>query len=103
MKFKLVALGFLLPTLLFAQTGSGMTRDQMIALIAQLQEQIRQILISRVATLQTNIQALTQPLYRGVRGEEVVSLQRFLANQPGLYPEAQVTGYFGPATEAAVK
>ena len=35
--------------------------------------------------------------------EEVKQLQRILAKDKGLYPEALVTGFFGPATERAVK
>ena len=34
---------------------------------------------------------------------EVTMLQRFLAQDSRLYPEAQVTGFFGPATERAVQ
>lgn len=34
---------------------------------------------------------------------EVSRLQAFLAKDPALYPEGKVTGYFGPATLAAVK
>ncbi len=33
----------------------------------------------------------------------VSALQRFLADEPGIYPEALVTGYFGPATKRAVQ
>src|SRR3989344_8160298 len=34
---------------------------------------------------------------------EVSKLQRFLALDPSIYPEARVTGYFGPATMRAVQ
>ncbi len=34
---------------------------------------------------------------------DVTRLQRLLARDPALYPEQLVTGYFGPATEAAVE
>ncbi|MBY0294333.1 peptidoglycan-binding protein [Patescibacteria group bacterium] len=34
---------------------------------------------------------------------EVTRLQQFLAQNSSIYPEARVTGYFGPATERAVQ
>ncbi len=34
---------------------------------------------------------------------EVTKLQQFLANDPSIYPEGRVTGYFGPATMRAVQ
>lgn len=33
---------------------------------------------------------------------EVMALQRFLAREPGVYPQGLVTGYFGPLTAAGV-
>ena len=42
-------------------------------------------------------------LGRGVRGNEVKTLQEFFARSPDIYPEGLVTGYFGPLTEVAVK
>ncbi|TSC79708.1 MAG: Uncharacterized protein G01um101429_383 [Parcubacteria group bacterium Gr01-1014_29] len=35
--------------------------------------------------------------------EQVSELQKFLASDSSIYPEASVTGYFGPLTEQAVK
>lgn len=46
---------------------------------------------------------ITRMLKRGSSGEEVRRLQIFLAQDPGVYPEGQVTGSFGPLTEMAVK
>lgn len=37
----------------------------------------------------------------GSRGEDVSALQQFLVGE-GVYPEAMVTGYFGPKTQTAV-
>lgn len=34
---------------------------------------------------------------------EVTRLQRILSKDPAIYPEAKITGYFGPATMAALK
>lgn len=39
----------------------------------------------------------------GSSGEDVEVLQKLLASDPALYPEALVTGFFGPLTELAVK
>src|SRR3989344_9094197 len=47
--------------------------------------------------------ALERTLKRGSTGDDVKRLQTYLAQDPGTYPEGQVTGTFGPATEAAVK
>lgn len=45
----------------------------------------------------------TQSLYRGSRGPQVTILQEFFRKDSQLYPEGIVSGYFGPATERAVK
>ena len=43
-------------------------------------------------------------LYYGMTSPEVKCLQQFLTNLGSqIYPEALVTGYFGPLTQAAVK
>ena len=42
-------------------------------------------------------------LAKGSRHKEVTALQQFLAQGKTLYPEGSVTGYFGPATDAALK
>jgi len=39
----------------------------------------------------------------GVTNGEVTKLQQFLALFPDVYPEARITGYFGPATERAIQ
>ena len=46
---------------------------------------------------------ITTTLKKGMEGEEVLSLQRILATDSSVYPEGLVTGYFGPATERAVR
>ncbi len=45
----------------------------------------------------------TRPLSLGMRGNDVRSLQEFLAKDPGVYPEGLATGFFGPQTREAVK
>lgn len=46
--------------------------------------------------------ALTSNLRYNDRGEGVSLLQSWLSKDPKVYPEALVTGYFGPLTKAAV-
>lgn len=46
---------------------------------------------------------ITLPLKKGSRNTQVKILQEILAQDATLYPEGSVTGYFGPATEQAVK
>ena len=57
------------------------------------------------ATSQSNLicPALTRSLKRGSSGADVTRLQKFLAQDPGVYPEGQIAGNFGALTEAAVK
>lgn len=42
-------------------------------------------------------------LKKGVSGDDVRRLQQFLAEDPTVYPEGLVTGYYGALTEAAVR
>lgn len=42
-------------------------------------------------------------LKKGTTGADVTRLQQFLALDPAIYPNAQITGYYGALTEAAVK
>ena len=43
----------------------------------------------------------SRDLYRGAQGDDVAKLQAYLAGH-GFYPEALITGYFGPLTQKAV-
>ncbi len=45
---------------------------------------------------------LTRELEQGMSGDDVSTLQTFLAAYGSVYPEKLITGYFGPATKAAV-
>ncbi|MBI4134751.1 MAG: peptidoglycan-binding protein [Candidatus Sungbacteria bacterium] len=47
--------------------------------------------------------AVTASLRVGSRGSQVTLLQKILASDPDVYPNGLVSGYFGPATEAAIK
>lgn len=42
-------------------------------------------------------------LTRGMSGDDVRDLQELLAQDPSIYPEGLITGFFGPATERAMK
>lgn len=64
--------------------------------------------VTLVTTLTLSVSAasysqITSQLDVGSRGENVTSLQIFLATNPSIYPEGLVTGYYGPLTAAAVK
>lgn len=94
----MVALTVVLPALALAATA------------AELQQQA-QGLQSKVSQLQSQAAAVSTsacPLFgttlkRGSSGDAVTRLQRFLARDPGVYPEATVNGTYGPLTETAVK
>ncbi|MDO8481794.1 MAG: peptidoglycan-binding protein [bacterium] len=80
------------------------------ATTAELQQQA-QDLQNRVSQLQSQSSAISGsacPLFgtglkRGSSGDAVTRLQKFLARDQGVYPEATVSGTYGPLTEAAVK
>ncbi|OGZ44267.1 MAG: hypothetical protein A2756_05370 [Candidatus Ryanbacteria bacterium RIFCSPHIGHO2_01_FULL_48_27] len=46
---------------------------------------------------------ITYNLVKGMENKQVLRLQQILARYPDIYPEASITGYFGVATERAVK
>lgn len=46
---------------------------------------------------------ISRNLKKGMSGADVTRLQQFLALDPSVYPNPQVTGYYGALTEAAVK
>ncbi|HBT81335.1 TPA: hypothetical protein DEB04_01250 [Candidatus Giovannonibacteria bacterium] len=46
---------------------------------------------------------LTRELERGMTGDDVRTLQEFLAKDNAIYPEGLVTGYYGSLTTSAVK
>lgn len=57
------------------------------------------------ATTGTSLQCplISRNLKKGMSGTDVTRLQQFLALDPSIYPEMQVTGFYGALTEAAVK
>ena len=92
------------------------------ATAAELQAQA-QALLAQIAALQaqlasggsinTNVSAgahysaacplLGRSLYRGMSGDDVLRLQKFLALDSAIYPEAIFSGYYGALTERAVQ
>ena len=56
-----------------------------------------------LALAQSAAPKLARSLSLGVQGNDVESLQEFLARDPKIYPESLVTGYFGFKTQTAVK
>src|SRR3989344_5574339 len=105
----LVAGAFLLPQVASATVNTiDELRSQIQALLAQivsLQEQISRMSSTTPPT--PSCVAPTYNLYLGLKDDEtegqVTGLQKFLARYPDIYPDAQITGYFGPLTEQAVK
>src|SRR3989344_5467863 len=105
----LVAGAFLLPQVASATVNTiDELRSQIQALLAQivsLQEQISRMSSTTPPT--PSCVAPTYNLYLGLNDNEtegqVTGLQKFLARYPDIYPDAQITGYFGPLTEQAVK
>jgi len=56
-----------------------------------------------IVVAQEDIPRFTRTLGLGIKNDEVVKLQEFLAQFPEVYPEGFVTGYFGPLTESAIQ
>lgn len=56
-----------------------------------------------VTVSSANCPLIGRVLKLGSTGDDVSRLQRFLAADASIYPEAQITGYYGALTEAAVK
>lgn len=76
--------------------------------LEQILEQARKFLqtISPPSVSQAKAQAgarFTRSFAIGSRGDDVAALQQVLAQDPSIYPEGLVTGYFGPLTQEAVK
>src|SRR3989338_4236497 len=47
--------------------------------------------------------SLTRNLSQGASGQDVAQLQQFLAQDPSIYPERQISGSFGAQLAAAVQ
>ena len=82
--------------------------ESLLQKIAELKRKIAslQLQLAMMKTNQSNqyCSVFSGDLYYGITSSEVKCLQQFLANLGSdIYPEALVTGYFGPLTQAAVK
>ena len=55
-----------------------------------------------LVTLNNTLAIYTKTLKLGSENDEVKSLQTYLASDSNLYPEAQITGYYGSLTKSAV-
>lgn len=111
-----VVLTLALPLLANAQTTAT------AAQVAQLTSQI-QTLLQQVSALQAqtgssgtptmagssgavtagNCPSFARTLKVGMSGSDVSALQQFLASDSSVYPNPQITGYFGALTQAAVQ
>ena len=63
---------------------------------------------SSTVALKSNLPALptlkpARTLRKGMQGSDVQTLQKYLQRMPDIYPDGSVTGYFGSATELAIK
>ena len=105
----------LLPFVTTALTEDEL-RVQINALLAQIQALQAQIATQGGSTVTTGTTStgstpapagscprVSRVLQNGDSGADVTRLQQFLALDPTIYPEAQVTGYYGSLTEAAVR
>ncbi len=106
----LLAIMLVLPVCAKAQTTS--TEDIMASLRQQMTNLLQQIdkmqeelgrLRGEVVKVEEQLEKLTKHLQLGSKDKEVTILQEFLKQDPDIYPEGMVTGYYGPLTEKAVK
>lgn len=113
---RIIPVLVLLAMPVFAHAQTSNTNININDLIAQTQALIAQInalkaqqggtpstVSSGTPSMPIACPVLTRALSMGSKGTDVSSLQTFLAQDPSVYPEAMVTGYFGPLTEKAVQ
>lgn len=103
-------LGYALVIVIFVITlmAPATSRAQETSLANQIAALLQQVqsLQAQLAALQGELEdiiQLTRTLSLGVSGDDITELQQLLAEDPDLYPEGLVTGYFGPLTERAVR
>lgn len=106
----LVAGSMLIPSIGTAQSTSTTAQINSISALLQqmqaLQSQIDALKASQKALqiqTATEFSAFLTSLSLGSRGDAVIALQALLAANPNIYPEGLITGYFGRATERALK
>ena len=115
MKKTFISLAFLV-FLILPTVASAATIDELNAKLQRLLlevDQVRQELITAQSAIKVPLSKtalcvqLSRTLSVGISDKEtngeVTKLQKALAEDRSLYPEGKVTGYFGPATQSAVK
>lgn len=103
--------GMFLSSFAFVSAESASSSPSISVLTEQVQNLLAQIgaLQAQLAKMQKEIisvkqeLAITRTLAFGSKGKDVSDLQEFLSSFPDIYPEGLVTGFFGHATEEAIK
>lgn len=93
------------------QSSSAQTVDELKAQIQALLQQLTaiQAQLSVISGQSTGVICpnITYNLYLGLSDSttsgQITGLQKFLAQYPDIYPEARITGYYGPLTAQAVQ
>lgn len=106
----LTAGAMLMPSISMAQSATSTTQINAISTLLQqiqaLQSQIDALQASQKSLkseVATQFNAFVTSLSLGSRGDAVEALQALLAANASIYPEGLITGYFGKATERALK
>lgn len=80
------------------------TANQIQSQIQAIQQQIGALTSGSAATVSSAIGvSIDSELNPGARSDEVMDLQKLLAQDPTIYPEGTISGFYGPKTTAAVK
>lgn len=87
----------------FATAPTVKTVDKVGQLRQQIADVQAQITQKIGASGSVTAQLVSKNLALGDRNDEVNTLQQLLAQDTGVYPEGIVSGFFGPATQRAVK
>lgn len=112
----LFAVGFMIPLFARAQTNDEL-QQQIINLLERLDTLQKQVGTGQDISAPADLPqggatggevlagglTLARELERGMRGSDISALQSFLGRDASIYPGRQVTGFFGPLTEEAVK
>ena len=113
---------FLIGLIVMPSVSRALTNDEIIerinAMLAQvkiLQGQLQSIeggglgpvqkvsMVPNTTTAARNCLTATQTLQYGAQGAAVRELQAFLAQDPSVYPDAIMSGYYGTLTQSAVQ
>lgn len=96
----LVGLSMLIPLTGLAQTATS--TDAVTQLKQRILELQAQILELQKQQEQVALELL-KTLRQGESGDDVKTLQMFLAGDSDIYPDGKITGFFGPLTAKAIK